>query len=151
MALNSSYWQMARARARLAGVVSILVFLMGFLGLAPSALAQTAANPLRPTAAPRAPQSVPAAQQASPAAEEAKTTPRSRKKKAVEPEAAPEPAAAEDKPARKLSPGQQAARQRQKQCGEEWRAQKAAGKIPEGQKWPQYWSACNARLKAKGA
>ena len=26
----------------------------------------------------------------------------------------------------------------------------AAGKIPAGQKWPQYWSECNKRKKAEG-
>lgn len=46
--------------------------------------------------------------------------------------------------------GQLAARERQKKCGAEWRAAKAAGKIEKGMKWPQYWSACNKRLKAAG-
>ncbi len=41
------------------------------------------------------------------------------------------------------------ARERQKQCGAEWREAKAAGKIEKGMKWPKYWSACNKRLKAK--
>lgn len=36
---------------------------------------------------------------------------------------------------------------RERQCGAEWRAAKAAGKTPAGQTWPQYWSQCNARLK----
>jgi hypothetical protein len=48
------------------------------------------------------------------------------------------------------TPGQQAAHARQKQCGAEWKAAKAAGKIEKGMKWPQYWSACNKRLKAGG-
>lgn len=48
------------------------------------------------------------------------------------------------------TPGQQALRERQKACGAEWRAAKTAGKIPAGQTWPKYWSACNQRLKAKG-
>lgn len=46
------------------------------------------------------------------------------------------------------SPAQVALRDRQKQCGVQWRADKAAGKIQTGQKWPQYWSACNKRLKS---
>jgi hypothetical protein len=46
--------------------------------------------------------------------------------------------------------GMLAARERQKKCGAEWKAAKAAGKIEKGQKWPQYWSACNKRLKAGG-
>jgi hypothetical protein len=48
------------------------------------------------------------------------------------------------------TPGQKAAHARQKQCGAEWKAAKAAGKIEKGMKWPQYWSACNKRLKAGG-
>jgi len=46
-----------------------------------------------------------------------------------------------------LSPAQAAMRERQKKCGAEWKAAKAAGKIQKGQTWPQYWSACNKRLK----
>jgi hypothetical protein len=45
---------------------------------------------------------------------------------------------------------QLALRERQKKCGAEWKAAKAAGKIESGMKWPQYWSACNKRLKAAG-
>lgn len=50
----------------------------------------------------------------------------------------------------KPSAGATAAHQRQEACGAEWRAAKAAGKIPAGQTWPKYWSACNTRLKAQG-
>jgi hypothetical protein len=39
---------------------------------------------------------------------------------------------------------------RERACGAEWKADKAAGKIQEGMKWPQYWSACNKRKKAEG-
>jgi hypothetical protein len=39
---------------------------------------------------------------------------------------------------------------REKACGAEWKADKAAGKIPAGQKWPQYWSECDKRKKAEG-
>lgn len=42
---------------------------------------------------------------------------------------------------------QLAERERIKQCGAEWRSEKAAGKIPAGQTWPKYWSSCNTRLK----
>jgi len=48
------------------------------------------------------------------------------------------------------SAGQQAMHERQKKCGAEWKAAKAAGKIAKGMKWPQYWSACNKRLKGGG-
>lgn len=54
------------------------------------------------------------------------------------------------KPKRELTPGQQAAVKRIKACGAEWQQEKAAGKLPAGAKWPQYWSDCNKRLKAKG-
>jgi len=69
--------------------------------------------------------------------------------------AAPAPApataapAAAAKPATGLS-GRQAMIARERACGAEWKADKAAGRIPAGQKWPQYWSACNARKKAQG-
>jgi hypothetical protein len=43
--------------------------------------------------------------------------------------------------------GQLAARERQKKCGAEWKAAKAAGKVDKGMTWPKYWSACNKRLK----
>jgi hypothetical protein len=45
------------------------------------------------------------------------------------------------------SANQLAARDRQKQCGQMWKADKAAGKIPAGQTWPKYWSQCNTKLK----
>lgn len=58
--------------------------------------------------------------------------------------------AAKPKAKKPPTPGQLAARERAKKCGAEWKAAKAAGKIEKGQKWPQYWSACNKRLKAAG-
>jgi hypothetical protein len=45
------------------------------------------------------------------------------------------------------SPAQAAMYARERQCGAQYRAEKAAGKIPAGQTWPQYWSACNKRMK----
>jgi hypothetical protein len=61
--------------------------------------------------------------------------------------------AATDPPAkttkRAQTPGQIAFRDRQKKCGAEWKEAKAANKVPEGMKWPKFWSACNTRLKAK--
>ena len=53
-------------------------------------------------------------------------------------------------PAAKPSPGHEAMVARERACGAEWKADKAAGKIQEGMKWPQYWSACNKRKKAEG-
>ena len=62
------------------------------------------------------------------------------------------PAAATNpaKPGAPASAAETALHQRQAACGAEWRAAKAAGKIPAGQTWPKYWSACNTRLKAQG-
>jgi hypothetical protein len=67
--------------------------------------------------------------------------------------AAPAPAAGAGAPAAKPatgSPGRQAMIARERACGAEWKADKAAGKIPSGQKWPQYWSECDKRKKAQG-
>ncbi len=67
--------------------------------------------------------------------------------------AAPAPAAGAGtttaKPATGSS-GRQAMIARERACGAEWKADKAAGKIPAGQKWPQYWSECDKRKKAQG-
>ena len=52
---------------------------------------------------------------------------------------------------RELTAGQKSARERQRQCGQEWREAKKAGKIEKGTTWPKYWSACNTRLKGKAA
>ena len=48
-----------------------------------------------------------------------------------------------------MSAGRRAARDRQKQCGAEWREARAAGKVEKTMTWPKYWSACNTRLKTK--
>lgn len=47
---------------------------------------------------------------------------------------------------RPLTPGQQAARERQRTCAGQWKVDKVAGKTG-GLTWPKYWSACNKRLK----
>lgn len=60
------------------------------------------------------------------------------------------PATKTAKPKKPPSAGQLAARERQKKCGAEWKAAKAAGKIETGMKWPKFWSACNKRLKTAG-
>lgn len=54
------------------------------------------------------------------------------------------------KPASTPGPGLLAARARMKQCGTEWKADRAAGKVADGTTWPKYLHACNARLKAAG-
>lgn len=53
------------------------------------------------------------------------------------------------KPKKEPSAAQIALRDRQKACGAEWKADKAAGKIEPGMKWPKFWSACNTRMKAE--
>jgi hypothetical protein len=50
---------------------------------------------------------------------------------------------------REQTKGQKAARERMKQCGQEWKAAKSAGTVEKGVTWPKFWSACNTRLKAK--
>jgi len=49
-----------------------------------------------------------------------------------------------------LSPGQVAFRQRIHECSTEWQSEKASGTLATGAKWPQFWSQCNAKLKAQG-
>jgi hypothetical protein len=63
------------------------------------------------------------------------------------PAAAPPPAA---EPAAKPSGGRAAMVARLRACAADWKAAKASGSVPAGQKWPQYWSACNKRKKAEG-
>jgi hypothetical protein len=48
---------------------------------------------------------------------------------------------------RSTSQGKLAEQSRIKECGSEWKTAKAANKVPAGQTWPQFWSACDARLK----
>ncbi len=52
---------------------------------------------------------------------------------------------------REPTPGQAAARERQRKCAAEWKQAKAGGKVAEGTKWPGFWSRCNARLKGAAA
>ena len=42
---------------------------------------------------------------------------------------------------------QLAARERQTKCSAEWKQAKEAKTLAPGSKWPQFWSACNKRLK----
>jgi hypothetical protein len=62
--------------------------------------------------------------------------------------AAPPPPAAE--PAAKPSGGRAAMVARLRACAADWKDAKAANSVPAGQKWPQFWSACNKRKKAEG-
>jgi hypothetical protein len=62
------------------------------------------------------------------------------------------PAAAMGAPAATKKPAdpQQAEHARERACGADWKAEKAAGKVPAGMTWPQYWSECDKRKKAAG-
>jgi hypothetical protein len=64
--------------------------------------------------------------------------------------AAPAPAAGAATPSAAGKTGRQAMVARERACGAEWKADKAAGRIPAGQKWPQFWSECDKRKKAQG-
>ncbi|AWN42428.1 hypothetical protein U8607_17240 [Methylobacterium durans] len=63
---------------------------------------------------------------------------------------AAKPSAAEPA-AKEITPGQSAARERQKKCGAEWRGLSATEKAAQGPKWPQYFSKCVKRLKQQKA
>src|SRR5262249_50327916 len=63
---------------------------------------------------------------------------------------APAPAAAPKPAAMKPANAKQAEYARERACGKEWKADKAAGKVQAGMTWPQYWSECDKRKKAAG-
>ena len=80
-----------------------------------------------------------------------------KKKAAVVAEVAPDEPTAEmeakpvklaDKNGKPFTAGQLAAHDRARTCGAKWRAEKLAGTLDDGAKWPQYWSSCNKELKA---
>lgn len=52
--------------------------------------------------------------------------------------------------AKKPADGRQAEYARERACAADWKAEKAAGKIPAGMTWPKYWSECDKRKKAAG-
>ena len=56
-------------------------------------------------------------------------------------------AATGTKPKKEPTAAQLVARERMGKCSVEWREAKAGGRIEKGMKWPQFWSACNKRLK----
>jgi hypothetical protein len=97
----------------------------------PDAAAATPAAPAKPAAA------APAAKPAAAEKPAAKTT------------AAPATPAKPAADAVEGKPGRVAMIARERACGADWKADKAAGKTGD-QKWPQYWSDCNKRKKAQG-
>ena len=64
--------------------------------------------------------------------------------------AAPAPMAAPKTAAKKPADPQEAEHARERACGADWKAEKAAGKVPAGITWPKYWSECDKRKKAAG-
>ena len=70
---------------------------------------------------------------------------------AVTAPAAPATAPAATAAPAKATGGRAAMLARERQCGAEWKAQKASliAQTP-GLTWPKYWSQCNTRLKASG-
>jgi len=108
----------------------------------------------------------PAAPAAAPAATAPAKPATTTTKPAAAPPAAPAqpPAAAPAKPATttakpatpkstatpKATGGREAMVARERACGKDWKADKAAGKIPQGMTWPKYWSECDKRKKAEG-
>ena len=76
---------------------------------------------------------------------------------ASKPAAAPAPKAAAPAPAEtakttaaKPKDGHAAEVARERACSKDWKADKAAGKVAAGMKWPEYWSECDKRKKAMG-
>jgi hypothetical protein len=100
-----------------------------------------------PTATPApAPAPAPAPMTAAPAPAPA-PAPTTAPSTPTKPAAAPTKPAAGAKPA---SEGQAAMHEREKQCGADWKAQKAElHKTNPAMKWPQFWSECNKRLKGQ--
>lgn len=83
---------------------------------------------------------------AQPPAEPVAVTPAQAKTIAAAPAAIP----TTDANGKPLSAGEVAFRQRIHACSQQWQSEKAAGTLPAGSKWPQFWSACNTQLKAQG-
>jgi hypothetical protein len=60
------------------------------------------------------------------------------------------PMAAPTSAVKKPADARQAEYARERACGSEWKAEKAAGKVPAGMTWPKYRSECDKRKKAAG-
>jgi hypothetical protein len=91
---------------------------------------------------------------ATPAATPATTPAAPAAAQAAPPAAAPPAASTAPAPKSAAAPatgGRAAMFERERACGAEWRAQKVElRKANPTLKWPQYWSQCNARMKAAG-
>jgi crotonobetainyl-CoA:carnitine CoA-transferase CaiB-like acyl-CoA transferase len=60
------------------------------------------------------------------------------------------PAAAMTAPVKKPADPQEAEHARERACAADWKAEKAAGKVPAAMTWPKFWSDCDKRKKAAG-
>lgn len=60
------------------------------------------------------------------------------------------PTAAPKTTTKKPADPKEAEHARERACGADWKAEKAAGKVPAGMTWPKYWSECDKRKKAAG-
>jgi hypothetical protein len=100
------------------------------------------AKPAAPAAAPAA-----GAKPAAPAAAPAAAAPEKPAPAATAKPPAPKSTAT---PATKPTGGRAAEVARERACGKDWKADKAAKKIPQGMTWPKYWSECDKRKKAEG-
>ena len=98
------------------------------------------AKPAAPAAAPAA-----GAKPAAPAAAPAAAAPEK-----PAPAATAKPPAPKSTSTPKATGGREAMIARERACGKDWKADKAAGKIPQGMTWPKYWSECDKRKKAEG-
>lgn len=65
--------------------------------------------------------------------------------------AAEEKKAAKAEKKAKAKADRQVARERQKQCGADWKEARKAGKVDKHMTWPKFYSECNKRLKEKAA
>ena len=101
------------------------------------------AKPAAPAAAPAAGAKPAAPAAAPPAAAPEKTAPAATAKP-------PAPKSTSTPAATKPTGGRAAEVARERACGKDWKADKAAGKIPQGMTWPKYWSECDKRKKAEG-
>jgi hypothetical protein len=109
---------------------------------APAAAPAAGAKPAAPAAAPAA-----GAKPAAPAAAPAAAAP---EKPAPTATAKPPAPKSTSTPATKPTGGRAAEVARERACGKDWKADKAAKKIPQGMTWPKYWSECDKRKKAEG-
>ena len=98
------------------------------------------AKPAAPAAAPAA-----GAKPAAPAAAPAAAAPEK-----PAPAATAKPPAPKSTSTPKATGGREAMIARERACGKDWKADKAAKKIPQGMTWPKYWSECDKRKKAEG-